>query len=115
MLFKYTLVLLVCVILIDPSDAWLWGKRNKKKIKIRGKDVDITITETSRGMAAKPEKKLDCKDIEGCGKIADGTAGAGKLWNCRHRDCRRNCRHERCSCSCWDVRHFKSTNTMNNV
>ncbi|WAR28378.1 hypothetical protein MAR_014082 [Mya arenaria] len=47
MLFKYTLVLLVCILLIDPSDAW--GRRLKKKLKKIIKKV------------AEPVKKIGCK------------------------------------------------------
>ncbi|WAR28189.1 hypothetical protein MAR_013893 [Mya arenaria] len=47
MLFKCTLVLLVCILLIDPSDAW--GRRLKKKLKKIIKKVK------------EPVKKIGCK------------------------------------------------------
>ncbi|XP_052784966.1 uncharacterized protein LOC128220565 [Mya arenaria] len=49
MLFKCTLVLLVCILLIDPSDAW--GRRLKKKLKKIIKKVK------------EPVKKIGCKAL----------------------------------------------------
>ncbi|XP_052810312.1 uncharacterized protein LOC128238432 [Mya arenaria] len=41
MLFKYTLVLVVCVVLLDPSDAW--GRKIKKGLKKAGKSIKKVV------------------------------------------------------------------------
>ncbi|WAR28205.1 hypothetical protein MAR_013910 [Mya arenaria] len=78
MLFKYTLVLLVCVILIGTSDAWLFRRRNKEKLVYTSGGVKIKLVVKRPSSLVRPEKELGCKDIEGCGGIRDAPSGIGK-------------------------------------
>ncbi|WAR28202.1 hypothetical protein MAR_013906 [Mya arenaria] len=55
MLFKYTLILVICIILIDPSDAKKEKKKSKKKEKTK------TKTKEKRSVTDVEPPKLGCK------------------------------------------------------
>ncbi|XP_052783331.1 uncharacterized protein LOC128219552 [Mya arenaria] len=55
MLFKYTLILVICIILIDPSDAKKEKKKSKKKEKRK------TKTKEKRSVTDVEPPKLGCK------------------------------------------------------